>query len=40
MIKAITLALLGAAMMSLAACAHHEETQSTQASTASAGYKK
>ena len=40
MIKAITLTILGVAMLGLSACAHHEETTNTQASSASAGYKK
>ena len=40
MIKLITLTILSVAVLGLAACAHHEEAQSTQTSSASTGYKK
>jgi hypothetical protein len=39
MLKYLTLAILGAALFSLSACAHHEEQQQTT-STSSTGYTK
>jgi predicted outer membrane protein len=40
MMKLLTLTILGVAILGLAACAHHDDQTTTQASTASTGYKK
>jgi ABC-type glycerol-3-phosphate transport system substrate-binding protein len=40
MMKLLTLTILGVAILGLAACAHHDDAQNTQSSSASTGYKK